>query len=625
MRPVVLARSFDSFITLCLTSSLAWLSSPVALAAPPAPAKADGITIKVPASPKQQVIAIFPDRTTGRDWGLRYLREGVEDLNRIQPDAVFTVGDLVQGYTRLREEYTRQQDEYLGIVGQLKAPFYPTPGNHDVVSGARSYDDRTYADLYREKFGPLYFSTELELLTIIVLFTEDGDGLIKPGISDTQVAWLESTLKSAAARNRPIAVLMHRPLWHDRATKWEERIDPLLAKYSVAWVIAGHYHALQDEGTRGKTRYLILGTCGGTIDQHPLAGQLQHLTFLVVHQTGKIEPYHQVVGTTLPVDWIRVVDQTAAFRLKGSTKAIRFENALVDPLHARAEGTLEVAIENPLDIPIFVSAHAIKDFPVPWSVGTLSWTSRTPIDIFNPFVTDIDTPFVFMPIQPITIAPHAVANLSLRYTADSGPTPVVPPEMDFIASFTDSQNRSVPVHMRRRLPIERTITANDGLEYPIAAWEHSEYDETESNASARVDFDPSAGLTIAITARDELLSSDGPRQSVRKDAVDPARDMVRIEIGSGAEMRTFIAFVKTGAVLEISELKGDELTPMAAAAARLDASLGEWRLHLELPTACVPAENQFRINIGIADNDGHYHTQWRWLAPKAVPATLRLR
>ncbi len=595
-------------------------------AAPPASAssKADGITIQVPTPAKQQVIAIFPDRTTGRDWGLRYLREGVEDLNRIQPDAVFTVGDLVQGYTRLHEEYTRQQEEYLSIVGKLNAPLYPTSGNHDVVSGARSSADRTYADLYREKFGPLYYATELELVTIIVMFTEDGDGQIKPGFSDAQLAWLAKTLESAAARNRPIALLMHRPLWHDRATKWEERIDPLLEKYGVDWVIAGHYHALQDEGTRGSTRYLILGTCGGSIDQHPLAGQLQHLTFLVVHENGSIEPYHQVVGTTLPVDWIRLADQTAAFRLKGNAKIIQFEDALIDPLEVAASGSLHVLFENPLDIPISISARAVRDFPVPWEVGTQSWISRTPIDIFNPFVTDINTPFVFSPTPTVTIPPRGSAKLAIPYSADSGPAPCAPPEIDFVAHFTDSQNRTVPVHLRRRLPIARTVTANDGLQYPIAAWDFSEYDETEANASARFAFDSTHGLSVEVNAPDELLSMDGPEQRPAKDAVDPARDMIRIDLGTGASARSYVAFIRTGANLGFTELKGESLVPCPKINALLDAALGQWTLRFDLAPDALPAERPLTVNIGIADNDGHYHTQWRWLAPKSFPAKLLL-
>ena len=78
-------------------------ASPAPASAPPEFARdgdglaTNGQTVAQPAGPRKQILAIIPDRTTGRDWGLRYLAEAVDDFNRIQPDAVFCVGDLVQG------------------------------------------------------------------------------------------------------------------------------------------------------------------------------------------------------------------------------------------------------------------------------------------------------------------------------------------------------------------------------------------------------------------------------------------------------------------------------------------------------------------------------------------------
>ena len=584
----------------------------------------DGATVQVAPVAKQQIIAIFPDRTTGRDWGLRYLREGVADLNRIQPDAVFSVGDLVQGYTRITSTYEQEQRDYLSIVQQLRAPYFPTPGNHDVVSGTRDAKDRTYADIYRAKFGPLWFAVELELVTIVSIFTEDGDGLIKPGISDTQVQWLNKTLASAAKRAKPIVMLMHRPLWHDRATNWETRIDPLIAKNGVDWVIAGHFHALQDEEKRGDARYLILGTCGGSIDQHPLAGQLQHLTFLVVRADGTIEPYHQVVGTTLPVDWIKVDDQKKAFKLKGSRNAVNFKGALVDALPAATKGTIEVALENPLDVDINVSPRQITAMPSVWEVADLNWISRTPIDTFNPLVTDLNTPYRFLPIDGVTLAPGEKKTISLRYESDQSAQPVVAPEYDFVCTFMDSQNRTVPLHLRRRVPIARSITPNDGYRYPIAAWEFSEYDEPEANASAQFEIDTNGIVTINLAVPDDLLSTDGPIASGAKAFSDPAQDVVRLELGAGKEKRTFVCVPISGGGISLQELKDDKLVASGAPMPILDPMLGIWTLRLTLPPNLLPTERPLPINLGIADNDGHYHTQWRWLAPKAVPATLVL-
>ncbi|MEY2794739.1 MAG: hypothetical protein RIR10_455, partial [Planctomycetota bacterium] len=150
----------------------------------------DGQVVAQPARPKRQIVAIIPDRTTGRDWGLRYLRESVEDFNRTSPDAVFSVGDLVQGYSRDHEHVLGERRTFLDIVGTLEMPFYPTPGNHDLVSGKRDASDRSFAEQYRAMFGPLYYAVELELASFVILNTEDGDGRIEPGFSDAQLAWL---------------------------------------------------------------------------------------------------------------------------------------------------------------------------------------------------------------------------------------------------------------------------------------------------------------------------------------------------------------------------------------------------------------------------------------------------
>jgi hypothetical protein len=47
---------------------------------------------------------------------------------------------------------------------------------------------------------------------------------------------------------------------------------------------------------------------------------------------------------------------------------------------------------------------------------------------------------------------------------------------------------------------------------------------------------------------------------------------------------------------------------------------GGWWAEIRLPlTAGLPTS----LNVGVADNDSNYHTQWRWLAPEAAPAKLK--
>ena len=105
----------------------------------------DGQAVVLAPAPRRQIVAIIPDRTTGRDWGLRYLAEAVDDFNRVKPDAVFCVGDLVQGYSRDHEHVGREHADFLEIVGRLEAPFFPTASHHHHDSGKRDTKDRSFA------------------------------------------------------------------------------------------------------------------------------------------------------------------------------------------------------------------------------------------------------------------------------------------------------------------------------------------------------------------------------------------------------------------------------------------------------------------------------------------------
>ena len=296
-------------------------------------------------------IAILPDRTTGRDWGLPYLQAAVRDLNRIQPDAVFTVGDMVQGYTRDPATWEKEVAVYKSITEKINAPFLPVAGNHDVISGTRVAGDRTFADLYLQQFGPLQYMAELEGASVIAMFSDEGLGDSKMQVNDGQLNWLRTSLDRAAARGKPIMILMHRPLWRYDSVKWFERIHPLLAKAKVAAVIAGHLHSLQDDPAKDGVKYLVVGTCGGSIDQHPLAGQLQHLTFVQITPDGALDIFHQPVGMTLPEDFVVREDQDCVYALRENPGCLSLLGELPDPCMASSSvsGVATLRVVNPLD------------------------------------------------------------------------------------------------------------------------------------------------------------------------------------------------------------------------------------------------------------------------------------
>jgi 3',5'-cyclic AMP phosphodiesterase CpdA len=606
----------------------------------------DGQTVRQPARPRREVLAIIPDRTTGRDWGLRYLSEAVDDLNRTMPDAVFCVGDLVQGYSRSDAQVERERTDFLSLVRRLQVPFYPAAGNHDLVGGTRDANDRSLVAAHRARVGPLYYAVELELVSVVILNTEDGEGRIEPGLSQTQLGWLDTTLARLAARNRPIVLILHRPLWDHAPTRWNERVQPLLVEHGVDYVIAGHYHSMQQLPARDGIPYLLVGTCGGAIDQHPLAGHLHHLTYVTIDDTGSITPYHQVVGTTLPVDWIERDDQVDAFALKRARDAVVIRGAVPDPLGAPSEGSIEVVLRNPLDRPTRWRLHPTE---APTSSPVIDrdadgvaiervWTSRTEIDIFNPFTTDLASPFeLSLPAETIALGPGESRTVEVKVRADAQVRPPQPAPFEIVAEFEDSKGRTVPVRLRQRVPIARTLTLGASLsaaiEYPIAVWRWSEYDTAEANARAR--FARGSGdsvLDIALTVPDRTLSADPnaglPPSSADRQLNDPLGDAVRVILGEGAGAREFlVTFVGDQAEPEIRTVDqgGERLTPTDAAWAVFTRGDASWTLQLSLRREALPEGSRLgdlRINVGVADNDETYHTQWRWLAPRNIPAKL---
>ena len=621
----------------------------------------DGQTVVQAPSPRRQVIAIVPDRTTGRDWGLRYLREAVHDLNRESPDAVFCVGDLVQGYSRDHSAVTKEREDFLAIMRALRMPFYPTAGNHDLVSGKRDANDRSFADEFHALFGPLYYAVELEFASFVILNTEDGDGRIEPGFSDEQLSWLDATLARLEQRNRPIILLFHRPLWDHKPTRWDERVQPMLVKHGVDYVIAGHYHALQALPARDGIPFLVLGTCGGAIDQHPLAGQLQHVTFVIIDETGKIEPYHQIAGCTLPVDWITKADQDLAYKLKTTRNCVTLRGAVADALGQPTSGSVEVEVRNPLDRAVDFAFRATAP-AAPWEVVdredgkpiTRVWTRRTAIDSFNPWTTDIDTPFAldFDPPKFVLAAGESrVVKVSARCGAQA--LPPEPPPFEIVATYSDSKERRVPVLLRGRIPLLRAPQLASDLDaatpYSIAVWTNSEFDPPERNASAR--FLVGAGdsaMRIALTVPDLQFSPDAKaRDSKVGDSKvgdsgvgdsgvgnskpsldDPLGDGVRVVLGEGPDSREFLVTFTQGTLAPvIRSLSPDrsKLQPSTDLAITLTSSQQSWNLAIDVLRSAIPAGtdlNGLSINVGVADNDSTYHTQWRWLAPRETPARI---
>ncbi len=197
---------------------------------------------------------IIGDRTGSHVPGV--YEEIVSEINLLSPEFNFTVGDQIEGYTEDAAQLNQMWDEYFGIVGQLKAPLYLTPGNHDITYPAAEpvWKERT-------KVPPCY-SLNWDTLHFIVLdssrWESSQEWLDKSGYKD----WLLGDL--AKYKNAKLTVVIfHKPYWYN--TLADGKPDPLhdiFKANGVDAVFNGHFHNYF-AATYDGISYTAMGSSGG--------------------------------------------------------------------------------------------------------------------------------------------------------------------------------------------------------------------------------------------------------------------------------------------------------------------------------------------------------------------------
>ncbi|MFK7894556.1 MAG: metallophosphoesterase [Myxococcota bacterium] len=256
--------------------------------------------------------AIVADRTGGHRPGI--FAKAIEQVNRLGPAFVLSVGDLIEGYTEDPAKIKAEWDEIDSMLDVLEMPFFYTVGNHDVsnppmLDAWRSRHGRDYwAFVYKDVLF-LSLSTEdppIELSADIIarkarferLMNEDPEKVQRMiaarasqgalpelptpiAISDEQVAFVEETLSNHADVRWTI-LLMHKPAWKEKDPAFL-RIESMLGDRDYT-VIAGHEHTYQHM-VRNDRDYLVLGTTGGVwLSQGP--GAMDHVMWGTMTDEG---------------------------------------------------------------------------------------------------------------------------------------------------------------------------------------------------------------------------------------------------------------------------------------------------------------------------------------------------
>jgi hypothetical protein len=295
--------------------------------------------------PDRFQIAIMTDHTGGHRPGI--WMDAVAKLNMLRPAFVMSVGDLVEGFTDDREEALRQWREFQGFVDRLDMRFFFVAGNHDLSNDLLD-------GLWREKFGPTWYSFDYKRVHFLCLCSEDP--VLR--IGDDQLAFVRADL-AAHADARHTLVFLHRPLWttaerdlaegRDDSTNWK-RVEALLADRPHT-VFSGHIHHYVQYSRNGGRQYYALATTGGgsQLRGQPY-GEFDHVTWLTMEHDGP-----QVVNLTLdgilPPDVV-TEEESVRFRDFLARTVVEVAPIFLEDAAGFAEGDLHVRLTNGIGTPV---------------------------------------------------------------------------------------------------------------------------------------------------------------------------------------------------------------------------------------------------------------------------------
>ena len=295
--------------------------------------------------PDRFQIAIMTDRTGGHRPGI--WMDAVSKLNMLRPSFVMSVGDLVEGFTEDRAEALRQWREFTGFVDRLDMRFFFVAGNHDLSNDLLD-------GLWREKFGPTWYSFDYKRVHFLCLCSEDP--VLK--IGEEQLAFIRDDL-AAHVDARHTLVFLHRPLWttaeRDRAAGLEDstnwmKVETLLADRPHT-VFSGHIHHYVQYRRNGGRQYFALATTGGGSQLRGEAyGEFDHVTWLTMEADGP-----QIVNLTLagilPPDVV-TEEESKRFREFLARTVVEVAPIFVEDAAGFAEGDLHLRLTNEFSEPV---------------------------------------------------------------------------------------------------------------------------------------------------------------------------------------------------------------------------------------------------------------------------------
>ncbi|MDE0087129.1 MAG: metallophosphoesterase [Candidatus Poribacteria bacterium] len=287
--------------------------------------------------PDKFTFAIIGDKTGGGLDKWPVFDRAIDEINILKPDFAIMVGDLIQGDTTDLKQLAAEWKEFWDHQSDLIVPFLPLPGNHDITN-------RVMYDYWEKHIGLTYSAFTYKNCLFLLLNTEEwhtNSGEWTNWFGEEQIEYVKSQL-TQHKDVRHTFVLLHRPLWLQKHSGWEE-IEAALGERAYT-VFAGHYHRLTLH-TRNDRRYFVLGATGGGFTPQVVReiGAFDHYSLVTVDDeevnVAIIEP-----GNIHPADL-----STAAFKNTVSN-LLKFEQDFnLNKYQSSSRGNLEVKLDNTLE------------------------------------------------------------------------------------------------------------------------------------------------------------------------------------------------------------------------------------------------------------------------------------
>ncbi len=335
--------------------------------------------------PDKFTFAIIGDKTGGGLDKWPVFDRAIDEINILKPDFAIMVGDLIQGDTTDPEQLAAEWKEFWEHQSDLIVPFLPLPGNHDITN-------RVMYDYWEKHIGRTYSAFTYKNCLFLLLNTEEwhtNSGEWTNWFGEEQIEYVKSQL-TQHADVRHTFVLLHRPLWLQKHSGWEE-IETALGERPYT-VFAGHYHKLTLH-TRNDRRYFVLGATGGGFSPQAVReiGAFDHYSLVTVDNKDVniaiIEP-----GNIHPADL-----STAAFKDKVSNLLKFNPDFNLNRNESSSSGNLEINLENTLEKRIQVelvfepnqnwqiSPNKLSFEAKPGQTSKTTVTLSVPSDNFLPF------------------------------------------------------------------------------------------------------------------------------------------------------------------------------------------------------------------------------------------------